>query len=159
MKPETISLIDALDRTNFFSCSGMRDTTEAQILDSWKNAFLSCASEQWTDLLQEMSNQLAENLARTSMERYRNWNHLVLDIDPNVDALLARKAEPILESYNPPAKFTSTMSWVLVHACMEQEYADVVAPAFFSRLAEWYLRGHYPCGWLGDYPDGKVIAY
>jgi hypothetical protein len=51
------------------------------------------------------------------------------------------------------------MRRVLVHACVEQEYADVVAPAFFSRLAEWYLRGHYPCGWLGDYPDGKIMVY
>ena len=30
---------------------------------------------------------------------------------------------------------------------------------FFLSLMEWYKRGHWPCGWEGTYPDGKLIVY
>lgn len=32
-------------------------------------------------------------------------------------------------------------------------------PAFFTDLMKWYVRGHFPCGWEGEYPLGKLIVY
>lgn len=30
---------------------------------------------------------------------------------------------------------------------------------FFRSLIPWLERGHWPCGWEGDYPDGKLIIW
>ena len=30
---------------------------------------------------------------------------------------------------------------------------------FYIHLMEWYRKGHWPCGWEGEYPDGKLIVY
>ncbi len=32
-------------------------------------------------------------------------------------------------------------------------------PDFFSNLIKWYRLGHWPCGWEGEYPKGKLIVY
>jgi hypothetical protein len=41
----------------------------------------------------------------------------------------------------------------------EAEYLDVCPPGFFTRYAlPSYLRGHFPCGWQGAYPDGQLVV-
>lgn len=30
---------------------------------------------------------------------------------------------------------------------------------FFEPLFGWLRRGHWPCGWEGDYPDGKLMLW
>jgi hypothetical protein len=29
---------------------------------------------------------------------------------------------------------------------------------FFTKLMVWYRLGHWPCGWKGDYAEGKLIV-
>ena len=42
---------------------------------------------------------------------------------------------------------------------MEQEYADVVDLNFCTVLGKWYMSGHFPCGWRGEYPDGILVVF
>jgi hypothetical protein len=30
---------------------------------------------------------------------------------------------------------------------------------FFRSLIPWFRRGHWPCGWQGDWPQGKLILW
>ena len=30
---------------------------------------------------------------------------------------------------------------------------------FFDRMLKIYLSGHLPCGWSGEYPEGKFFVY
>ncbi|HXI24275.1 MAG TPA: hypothetical protein VNG71_10475 [Pyrinomonadaceae bacterium] len=30
---------------------------------------------------------------------------------------------------------------------------------FYPRLMDWYRKGHWPCGWDGTYPEGRLIVY
>ncbi len=30
---------------------------------------------------------------------------------------------------------------------------------FLTTIMEWYRRGHWPCGWSGHYPDGRLVVY
>ncbi len=32
------------------------------------------------------------------------------------------------------------------------------SPGFFMRLLEVYRKGHWPCGWIGEFPDGKLAV-
>jgi|GEM_PF-3497489 hypothetical protein len=39
---------------------------------------------------------------------------------------------------------------------------EISVPAvntFFTDLMRWYRLGHFPCGWDGQYPEGKLIVY
>jgi hypothetical protein len=31
--------------------------------------------------------------------------------------------------------------------------------SFFGSLVPWLRRGHWPCGWVGDWPQGKVMLW
>lgn len=43
---------------------------------------------------------------------------------------------------------------------METEFADVSLGNFYtSKILKWYENGHFPCGWEGIYPEGKLIVY
>jgi hypothetical protein len=33
------------------------------------------------------------------------------------------------------------------------------APNFYNRLFQIYKSGGHPCGWVGKYPDGKMVVY
>ncbi len=37
--------------------------------------------------------------------------------------------------------------------------ADVYPPGFYASQAYWYASGHFPCGWRGKVPQGKLIVY
>jgi len=44
-------------------------------------------------------------------------------------------------------------------ALMGNSYLDTHHPAhFFLELLWVYEAGHFPCGWLGDWPSGKLIV-
>jgi len=58
MHPRTAATLEELDKANWFCCVGMRDTTAAIVLSSWKEAIAHCGSVEW------------ENLWRTHM----GWN-------------------------------------------------------------------------------------
>jgi hypothetical protein len=52
-----------------------------------------------------------------------------------------------------------SMSWDVFGALMENSYLDTHHPAhFFLELLWVYEAGHFPCGWLGNWPSGKLIV-
>ena len=51
------------------------------------------------------------------------------------------------------------MQWDILGACIEMEYADLCPPGFYTNLASWYVKEHFPCGWQGVFPQGMLIVY
>jgi hypothetical protein len=35
----------------------------------------------------------------------------------------------------------------------------VYPPGFFASNAYWYIKGHFPCGWEGEFPKGTLVIY
>jgi hypothetical protein len=64
-----------------------------------------------------------------------------------------------VEAHGLPEIFEDTVRWDILHVCMEAEYADVSPPGFFASQAYWYVQVHFPCGWTGSFPDGKLVLY
>jgi hypothetical protein len=55
--------------------------------------------------------------------------------------------------------FVNAVRWDILHLAMEAGFADVYPPGFFASQAYWYACGHFPCGWRGKFPQGKLIIY
>jgi len=36
---------------------------------------------------------------------------------------------------------------------------DVVGTTYFRELLPWFYAGHFPCGWEGDWPQGRLRVY
>lgn len=159
MHERTIATLDDLERTDWFSSVGKRDSVRANFLDSWGEAVASCEGEKWKALREEAASQYRLRLTERDMERFRAWNALVREIKATTIPLVLGKIKGVVEDNNLPQGFINAVQWDILHLCMEAEYADIFPPGFYAAQAYWYSRGHFPCGWEGDFPGGRPIVF
>jgi hypothetical protein len=69
------------------------------------------------------------------------------------------KIEAVVGQNNLPTVFENMVQWDILGVCLESEFADLYPPGFFTSNAYWYTKGHFPCGWQGDFPQGKLMIY
>ncbi len=159
MHERTQATLAQLEQAEWFSAIGRKDTDVAVVLSSWEETIASCASIEWENLLLEATNQYREKLASRSLDRFQQWNVITEELKVVTMPLVARKIERVVTDNGLPKVFEDTVQWDILGVAMEAEYADVYPPGFYASQAYWYVKGHFPCGWKGDFPDGKLIIY
>jgi len=159
MHERTRSTLVQMEQAEWFSTIGQKDTDVAVVLSSWEEAIASCASIEWENLLLEATNRYREKLASRSMDHFQQWNVIAEDLKVLTVPLVVRKIERVVTDNGLPKVFEDTVQWDILGVAMEAEYADVYPPGFYASQAYWYVKGHFPCGWQGDFPDGKLIIY
>ncbi len=159
MKPSTRQELEKLERAEWFSAIGRPDTEAARVLGSWSEAIKSCASDDWQNLLIEAANRYREQLLAKNRARFKTWNTVVKSVRPAAIALAERKIAAPMAAHHLPPVFAHTVKWDMVHFAVESEFADVQPPGYFASQAYWYLKGHFPCGWDGAFPEGRLVVF
>ncbi|MFC3107888.1 hypothetical protein ACFOFO_07930 [Undibacterium arcticum] len=159
MQQRTISTLDELDGIEWFSNIGKHDSDHPIFLISWEEAMESCESAAWESLCQEAANQYRARLIERNVERFRDWNALAREVKQVTVPLVLRKTKGVVNSNHLPKEFIDTVQWDILHLCMESEFADVFPPGFYASQGYWYAKGHFPCGWNGDFPNGRLIVF
>lgn len=159
MHQRTIESLTELEHVEWFANVGRPDSGQAHFLSTWNEAMASCNGETWESLCQEAANQYRSRLAERDVARFREWNTLVREIKMTTMPLVLRKTKDVVDANHLPKGFIDTVQWDILHLCMEAEYADVYPPGFFASQAHWYLKGHFPCGWVGDFPGGQLVVF
>ncbi len=160
MHPRTIATLQRLEKSNWFSNVGVKDTEGSTIiLSSWPEAIEHCSSIEWENVNLEGMNSYRERLVERSPERFRQWNDIVDEVRPASDALVQRKIETVVRQNSLPKVFENCVQWDILGVCMEAEFADVYPPGYYASQAYWYTVGHFPCGWKGSFPQGILIVY
>jgi hypothetical protein len=157
MRYETSENLRHLEDTDWFAHVGEHDRTSRRciVLTSWEEAIQHCSSPEWGNVQLEMSNRHREKILAVSPARFCQWNELVDEIKKFTMPLVRRKVAKAVQEHNLPKSFVDTVDWDILGLCMESEYVDVVPPSFFSAGGYWYVRGHFPCGWVHEEPPGK----
>jgi hypothetical protein len=155
----TLTTLDELENAKWFSNVGRVDSEYPLFLDSWEDAVRHCESDQWESLCQEAANQYRARLLDGDPERFRNWNSTVREVKQLSIPLVLRKTQHIVKQKHLSKSFIDTVQWDILHLCMESEYADVFPPGFYASQAYWYASGHFPCGWEGEFPNGRLIVF
>jgi hypothetical protein len=159
MHPRTTATLNKLQQAEWFNCVGVKDTNAAVVLSSWEEAVEHCSSVDWENLCLEAANQYRERLLERSKERFVRWNDIVVEIKRTIEPFVHEKVKAVMNAHKLPKVFEDTVQWDILHVCMEAEYADVYPPGFYASQAYWYVKGHFPCGWEGNFPNGKLIIY
>ena len=135
-------------------------TMEVESARSWSTAIQACQSNAWENVELEAQNQLHVWLHRNHRERYQVWNDIVDRHKTEVIApLIKEKIIPFQLKHGLDVVLVHATSWDVLGALMENSYLDTHHPAhFFLELLWVYEAGHFPCGWLGDWPSGKLIV-
>lgn len=159
MHPRTIATLKELEAVEWFRNVGVKDTQAVLVLSSWDEAMTYCNSREWESLTLAAANQLRRLILEASRDRYVIWNQISGEVRAHIGPFVADKCRSVVERHNLPKSFIDAVNWDIGHLCLEAEYADLVPPAFFSGNAYWYVSGHFPCGWEGDYPGGRPVVY
>lgn len=93
------------------------------------------------------------------MKRLQLWNDTVDEVKKVTGPLVDRKIAGVVRECSLPKIFGIRVRNDVTGLCMEAEYADVCPPGFFTSLGHWYVNGHFPCGWFGVFPPGKLVIY
>ena len=159
MHARTIATLEKLEKADWFTNVGVKDTTAATVLLSWNEAIEYCSSVEWENLCLEAMNQYSAKLLEMSKDRYNQWNDVAVQLKSTTVPIVRRKIESVVRENNLPKVFEDTVQWDILGVCMEAEYADIFQPGFYASQAYWYIKGHFPCGWEGEFPKGKLIVY
>jgi hypothetical protein len=163
MHPRTIATLEKLENADWFAnvgtYAGVEDRSKFVLLSSWQEAIRHCSSVDWENLCLEAANQYRERLLEKSKVRFNQWNEIVTQLKAVTEPFVRRKIEAVVREHGLPKVFEDTVQWDMLHVCMEAEYADVYQPGFYASQAYWYVKGHYACGWEGQFPKGKLIIY
>jgi hypothetical protein len=163
MHPRTVATLEQLEKANWFAnvgtYAGVEDRSKFILLSSWKEAIEHCGSVEWENLCLEAVNQYCERLVEQSKERFNKWNDIAIELKKTTEPFVRRKIEAVVRENSLPKVFENMVQWDILHVCMEAEYAEVYPPGFYASQAYWYTKGHYPCGWDGEFPKGRLIIY
>jgi len=159
MHQRTIATLAELEAAAWFSKVGVKDTEAVIVLSSWPEAITHCDSVGWKNLCLEAVNQYRQRLLERSRERFIKWNDIVTDLRPTVEPFVHRKVQAVVQENLLPPIFEKMVRGDIFGVCLEAEYADVYPPGFYASHAYWYVKGHFPCGYEGLFPNGKLIVY
>jgi len=130
-------------------------------VSGWKEAYKLCKTDEWENVELEAQNQLTIWLHNNSRDEYQNWNDLVIQhktstITPVVQpAILA-----FCRSHDLGEAVLHSVQWDILGALMENSYLNTGHKAFFFlELLAVYEAGHFPCGWEGEWPDGRLCIW
>jgi hypothetical protein len=159
MHSRTIAALDRLEKASWFSRVGVDEGPSVAVLTSWPAAIDLCDTSEWEDLRLDALNQCCECIARRAKNRMQAWNKTVDEVKKITEPLIDRKIAAIVRDEGLPELFRTRVRYDITNFCMETEYADVCPPGFCTTLGDWYVKGHFPCGWWGVFPQGKLVVY
>src|SRR5512145_1620469 len=128
---------------------------------TWREATERCTDEVWENVELEAQNQLTLWLSRHDRENFRRRNervdrHKIAVIDP----LAERAWGPYQRRRDLDPAIMHSVRWDVLGALMENSYLGSGHRCFFFlELLRVYEAGHFPCGWRGDWPVGKLVVY
>lgn len=133
----------------------------AEQVSSWEQAITLCSSQAWEDVTLDARNRLTEFLHSRHRDEYQRWNGIAVSAKELVISSLCDTSwRPFAESRSFPKSFLDSASWDVLGAVMEHEYRNCKGrPDFFLQLLQVYRAGHFPCGWSGRWPGGRLLVW
>jgi hypothetical protein len=137
-------------------------TMPVERVANWKEAAKAVSTSAWENAQLEASNQLTAWLSDHTAKAYdAKWNRLI-------DEHKAKVIKPVIKSTfgsfirknKLPREVLQAVETDIVYALMENSYfATGHRCFFFLELLTIYEAGHFPCGWRGRWPIGKLLVF
>jgi hypothetical protein len=115
----------------------------------------------WDDMSNDVHNMISTRAAQEDQQRYNSdWNDIVRAVESHVDPLVKANLDPVLDRLRLPRvilkRFRTFFFW---HFIFVAYFSEVPQASMDRTILEYYMQGHFPCGYHGEYPDGKLIVY
>ena len=107
----------------------------------------------------DAANLLRHQIRTHVPEQLNLWNDHVDDIKPQLEEVVYRKLTPWMQSRTLPPRMVNSVRWDLLHLCLYEGHKPYVNVPFYDEMRAWYMAGHLPCGWFGDFPVGQMMVH
>jgi hypothetical protein len=161
MSPSVRTAIQRLRENQWFRAVG-QSTTNSDVVrvSSWRDAERYSTSPEWELFAVEAANDLAAIGDRVHPDwPARKWNLRVEEIKKEIDPIIERRVTPLLDEQGVSKAIRACVSWDLVSYCQAVELSGEAPETLYLRIGGFYLAGHFPCGWIGEYPKGKLVVF
>ena len=151
-----------LKRIPWFSRCGVSEEVEIvlpySLVSTWQSALDALSDPAWEGATAEAQGDLTGRLTKKCPRLYQEWNTLVSEADKLVADHVMPSALKIQASQGLPKLFLDCVEWDIGLAVMEHSYAKYSPHEFFRTLLKVYEKGHFPCGWDGEWPNGTLLV-
>lgn len=170
MRSGTTKALADLKGTVLFSHAGEPVQLEKTVaVSSWKQAMESCGSDTWEEIRLEAANLFSEAVFKIDKSRFNQRNQIIEAFKPQLLSTIHPRIQELDRKHSLGKKFRDSVEWDLTHWLLETDHADVfvpgfktegyLVPSFYLGLGTLYLKGHFPCGWAGAWPEGNLLVY
>jgi hypothetical protein len=147
-------LHDNLTRCPWFVRVGrwtdIKEGTLIKTANSWNEAIQWAEADISWWCVNEASNVLSEFLHINHNQQYQEWNNHITSFCSALDALIAG---PVTAALPHEAPTQGVVNWIRSHltrAYLECVYSPLIDIQLVRNQVDWYLAGHFPCGWHVD---------
>jgi hypothetical protein len=142
-------------------CLALDLPMETEQARGWEQAIESCKTLAWENAQLEAQNQLTLWLHLNDRPSYQKWNEIVVaHKDATVNPLKEKILAPFQAKHGFDIALVHSVQWDILGALMENSYlGSGHAAFFFLELLTVYEAGHFPCGWQGEWPKGRLLVY
>lgn len=157
------SFLQDLESISWFSNLGNDfeyDKEKIIKLESWEECEASFLEPNWEDTTLEMRNVTTSFLSKNEPTCYTKWNELLKNGQDFLKTQIMPKIEKLDLPFDEKDTFYACVRWDLLGCLMENVYRQYKAPRYFTNyFLDVYKQGHFPCGWEGEWPAGKLIVF
>lgn len=123
-------------------------------------AMKTITSIDWENICLEESGNITAYLSiHNKVEYNKNWNLLVKKIKSEVLPHIVEKIQEGVIIKNLPEGVIDDIKFNLVTILISDAFSDCYSSKFYRNLYQIYLSGHLPCGWEGEFPNGRIIVF
>lgn len=159
MKQITRDTLDRLLGRELFTNVGQPLPDSVVAVDSWELAAKKTTKRVYRDIKFRAQNLLTSTLCQVASDEYQEWNNLVDEFEAYLNGKIVAQICRLKLSEELTTTVNKTLQRDLINIALETDYSEYVPPGFSSSLLPWYEQGHFPCGWQGTYPAGKLFVY
>lgn len=136
---------------------------DVEYLDSKSDIEKNINSAKWENLcLDRMGDFTTYLLKKHKAEYNKYWNDEIRIIKKEYISEISEKVNQSLlnKGFNDLAvSILDDIKMNILSIFMLEYYSYYYSSDFYNNMLEIYLTGHLPCGWTGNYPEGKFIIF
>ena len=156
------SIFNRLKQIEWFSKCGEphQESLSFEIvwINDWPTATKLFCDPEWENTTLEARNALTVFLSKKHSREYQEWNKITKHAKEKLESTVFEKARQFQIEKGLNKTFLDCVKWDVLGIVMEHSYKVFRPPTFFEKLLTVYENGRFPCGWQGEWPNGRLFV-
>ncbi|MBP1994273.1 hypothetical protein [Paenibacillus eucommiae] len=156
------NLLNQLESVDWFGNCGKEigENPNMVYASNWKDAVKISGQVSWENTQLNARNAMTKYLSEMHKTEFQQWNNISKIVKTKYLPVILSKIEKYAQEQQLKLEFIHSVRWDLHSAFMERFYEPLGHGCnFYANLLEIYKAGHFPCGWDGDWPKGKLVIF